>query len=46
MALYLVGGYIRDSLLNRECFDRDYVVVGQSAADFARKVADTLEAHF
>lgn len=44
--LYLVGGYVRDALLNRECFDRDYVVVGQSAEDFAKKVADAFKAHF
>jgi tRNA nucleotidyltransferase/poly(A) polymerase len=26
--IYLVGGYMRDLLINRKCYDRDYVVEG------------------
>jgi hypothetical protein len=26
--IYLVGGYMRDLLINRKCYDRDYVVQG------------------
>ena len=44
--LYLVGGYIRDVLLCKECFDLDYCVKGESAIDFARKAADALEGYF
>ena len=32
--LYLVGGAIRDSLLNRPIFDRDYCVVGLEKEEF------------
>lgn len=38
--IYLVGGYIRDCLLGKECLDKDFVIVGASATDFAQKVAD------
>lgn len=37
--LYLVGGYIRDLILERLCYDRDYVIKGECAADFAKKAA-------
>ncbi len=44
--LYLVGGYIRDILLQRECFDRDYAVKGFSAIEFAKKAAELLGGTF
>lgn len=44
--LFLVGGYIRDIFLQRECFDKDYAVKGESAISFAHKVAEILEGHF
>lgn len=44
--LYAVGGYIRDILLSREYFDRDYVVKGMPAIDFARKAADIFDGSF
>lgn len=44
--LYLVGGYIRDILLKKECFDLDYSVKGESAITFARKAADAFEGYF
>ena len=40
--LYIVGGYIRDILLDRECYDRDYAVKGQAAIEFAQKAAEIL----
>ena len=33
MKIYLVGGAVRDRLLNREVKDRDWVVVGGSIED-------------
>jgi len=44
--IYVVGGYIRDILLNRECYDRDYTIKGMSAVEFARRAADLIEGHF
>ncbi len=44
--IYLVGGYIRDLLLKKDCHDKDYAVVGESAIELARKVADKLESYF
>ncbi len=38
--IYLVGGYIRDCLLGRECWDKDFVIIGESANDYAQKIAD------
>lgn len=35
MKTYLVGGAVRDRLLGREAKDRDYVIVGATAADVA-----------
>ena len=31
--VYIVGGYVRDRLLGRECKDHDFVVVGATPAD-------------
>ena len=36
--LYLVGGFIRDSLLKKINYDRDYIIKGESGVDFAQKV--------
>ncbi len=44
--IYLVGGYIRDLLLKKDCYDKDYAVVGESAIELAHKVADKLESYF
>ncbi|HSA06597.1 MAG TPA: HD domain-containing protein [Candidatus Gastranaerophilales bacterium] len=44
--LYIVGGYIRDILLQKECFDRDYVIKGQSAVEFARHAAKLFDGYF
>jgi hypothetical protein len=37
--IYLVGGYIRDLLIGRKCYDRDYVIVG-SFEKRVRAIAD------
>jgi len=44
--LFLVGGYIRDILLEKECFDWDYSIKGEQAINFARRVADRFEGYF
>jgi len=44
--LFLVGGYIRDILSGKECFDKDYAVKGESAINFARKVAEAFDGYF
>jgi len=46
--LYLVGGYVRDALLSikKDFLDKDYVVIGSSAIDFAKKTAIFLNGHF
>lgn len=44
--IYIVGGYIRDILLGRECFDRDYTVKGTSAIEFAKKAAGLVSGSF
>lgn len=40
MPCYLVGGYVRDKLLNRTCKDLDFVCVGD-AIELAQRVAAT-----
>jgi poly(A) polymerase len=42
---YLVGGYIRDTLLGRKTRDID-IAVGSSATDVARVVAAALDGHY
>ncbi|MFC4701930.1 multifunctional CCA addition/repair protein [Glaciecola siphonariae] len=37
MQIYLVGGAVRDTLLNREVTERDYVVVGATPEQMLRK---------
>lgn len=39
---FVIGGYVRDLILNRECKDIDIVVQG-SGIDFAKKVAQKLK---
>ena len=39
--LYLVGGYVRDLLLNRSSYDLDFVTLG-SGIDLAKKIAAAL----
>ena len=44
--LFLVGGYIRDLIIDKKCYDRDYVIIGESAILFAKKVADFFQGHY
>ncbi len=44
--IYIVGGYIRDIILKRECYDLDYAVLGTSAVEFAEKAAKHFQGHF
>lgn len=44
--LYIVGGYLRDVLLDKKTDDRDYVICGESALTFAEKVASYLEGYY
>ncbi len=42
MPCFLVGGFVRDKLLNRECKDLDFVCLGDGIV-LAHKVAETLQ---
>ena len=44
--LYIVGGYIRDLLLDRPCYDRDYAVAGESAIELAKNAAEYFKGYF
>lgn len=44
--IYIVGGYIRNLFLGIEKDDRDYVLEGSGAWDFAKKVAGVLKGSF
>ena len=44
--IYIVGGHIRDILLDRPCFDRDYMVLGMSAIEFAKQAVETFDGYF
>lgn len=39
--LYIVGGYVRDTILQRNRDDIDFVIIGDGP-EFAQKLADTL----
>lgn len=44
--IYVVGGYLRDLILGFDTHDRDYVVRGVSAVDFAEYIANLFSGHF
>ena len=44
--IYLVGGTVRDSLLNRKTYDRDLIVLDEDARVFSEKLAKVLDATF
>lgn len=46
MTVYLVGGAVRDMLLNREVSDRDYVVVGSTVEDMVAQGFEQVGADF
>ena len=44
--IYLVGGTVRDMLLNRPTYDKDLIVLDEDARSFSENLAKTLEATF
>lgn len=44
--VYIVGGYLRDILLNRDTIDQDYCIVGESGIKFAEKFSEYINGHF
>ncbi|HCB11747.1 MAG TPA: hypothetical protein DEO94_06420 [Cyanobacteria bacterium UBA11991] len=44
--IYLVGGGVRDLILGKEITDRDLIVTGMSAKDFALKAAQIFDGKF
>ena len=44
--IYLVGGAVRDYLLDKDTFDRDIIVMDEDARDFALKLVDLFDATF
>jgi len=43
---YIVGGYIRDFLLNIKTFDTDFALIGVETIEFARTFAKKVKGHF
>lgn len=43
---YLVGGFLRDYFLGKSTPDRDIVVLGKSAIETAKELADKINGHF
>ena len=41
--IYLVGGYLRDALINKESFDRDIIVNNISSCDFANIIGNIFQ---
>lgn len=44
--IYIVGGYVRDLVLERVYYDKDYVVKGEKAVEFAKKVAELVQGYY
>ena len=44
--IYLVGGTVRDMLLNRPTYDKDLIVLDEDARSFSENFAKTLDATF
>lgn len=44
--IYLVGGAVRDFLMDKETFDRDLIVMDEDAGEFARKIKDLFDAAY
>ncbi|MBQ4078514.1 CCA tRNA nucleotidyltransferase [bacterium] len=43
---YIVGGFVRDILMNKKSHDRDLILCGCDVEKFSRELADKLNAHF
>ena len=46
MNIFLVGGFLRDKFLQKESYDRDYVLIGKNIIPAVRKLSDSIDAHF
>jgi len=44
--IYLVGGTVRDCLLNRPTYDKDLIVIDEDARSFSENLAKVLNATF
>lgn len=44
--VYIVGGYLRDYVLNIKTYDIDYALIGVDIIEFAQKFAKKTEGHF
>ncbi|MBP3924855.1 CCA tRNA nucleotidyltransferase [bacterium] len=44
--IYVVGGTVRDYLLDKTTYDRDLIVDGESTESFAKKIAENLDGTF
>lgn len=42
--IYLIGGAVRDFIMEKESFDRDLIVMDEDAKDFALKIKDLFDA--
>ena len=43
---YIVGGFVRDVLLNKKSPDRDLIICNCDVEKFSRELSDKLNAHF
>ena len=43
---YIVGGYIRDKILDIDTLDIDYVITNQNATNIAEKFANQINGHY
>lgn len=43
---YIVGGYLRDSILNIKTYDIDYALIGVDIVDFAKKIEAKVQGRF
>ena len=43
---YIVGGFLRDVLMNKKSPDRDLIICGCDVEKFSKELADDLNAHF
>ena len=43
---YIVGGFVRDVLMNKQSPDRDLILCNCDVEEFSRELADKLNAHF
>ncbi|MEW6408508.1 MAG: hypothetical protein AB1488_00100, partial [Nitrospirota bacterium] len=44
--IYLVGGYLRDLMLGKTNYDRDFVICGVSAKSFGRIIIESIGGNF